>query len=599
MPYLPRRAAVAAILTCTPAVSTARAADFYVSTQTEYNALNSTTFNPGDSIFLQGGSTFNGGLYFDPADSGNDASGNLIDPITLTSFGTGRATINAGDRFGLYGYNNGGFNISNLNFRGSGVNPNGTTTSIDDGISFYTDLPGNIKQNHIYIDSVDVSGFGSNGIVIGGDNAATGYNDIRITNSVAHNNRHTGVSTYGVARNANTNVLVDNVRAFNNVGDPNSTGNTGSGIVLGNTDGGVIQNSVAYDNGRNNKPTEGPVGIWAYDSNNITIQFNESYNNTTSNGDGGGFDLDQNVTNSVIQYNYSHGNAGAGYLIFDGDGTANGTNSGNVVRYNISENDGRRGSTASAGITVGGNVRNLQVYGNTVFITDSTFNGTKEPAIKIDRISGSTGPQGILVANNLFMTDAGGRLVFKGNSVTNSTDPTTGIRFINNDYFAADGKFNLFWGNNDGISTNDTYTSLNAWLTAITGQERFDKDGDGTAEIVALNLDPLLTDPGNGGTVDPDALASLVAYLLQEDSPLIDAGLDLSRLGITVGPRDFDGTALPQGDAPDIGADELHPRTHLRRPPRRRRRHPPRPPPPHHPTTSRSGRHEVPRVGSG
>ena len=552
MKYLPRLAAAAMAVA---AVSPVHAAmDYFVTTQTEYDALNSTTFNPGDNIFLRGNTTFNGGLYFDPADSGNDASGNLIDPITLTSFGDGRATINAGNDTGLFAFNNGGFNIANLNFRGSGVALNGTTTSTGSGINFFTDQPGNIKQNHVYIDNVDVSGFGGRGISLGGFNQNTGYNDVRITNSALHDNRSSGLLTYAQNRAVNTNVLVDNVRAFNNVGDPNSTGNTGSGIVLGNTNGGVVQNSVAYNNGRNNKPTEGPVGIWTYDSNDITLQFNESYDNTTSNGDGGGFDLDQNVTNSLVQYNYSHDNAGAGYLLFDGDGTANGTNSGNVVRYNISENDGRRGNSPAAGITIGGNVRDLEVYGNTVFITNSTAvagNTTVEPAIKIDTF-GATSPRGILIANNIFYTDDGGRLILKGNGVTNDTSAANGIRFLNNDYFAADGSFQIRWN-------NVTYTSLDAWLTAITGQERFDKNGDGTAEIVALNVDPLLTDPGNGGTVDPDAPSSLTAYLLQEDSPLIDAGLDLSRLGVTVGPRDFDGTTLPQGDALDIGADEFIP----------------------------------------
>ncbi len=552
MKYLLRLAAASMAVA---AVSPVHAAmDYFVTTQSEYDALNSTTFNPGDNIFLQGNTTFNGGLFFDPQDSGNNALGNLVDPITLTSFGSGRATIDSGDATGLYAFNNGGFNISNLNFRGSGVAPNGATTSTADGVLFFTDSPGNLKQNHIYLDNLDVSGFGRSGVVVGGFNGSAGYNDVRITNVAAHENRNSGIATFGDtrinSRDALTNVYVADSRAFNNFGDPASTGNTGSGIVLGGVDGGTVERSVAYNNGRNNNPTEGPVGIWAYDSNDVTIQFNESYDNTTSNGDGGGFDLDQNVTNSLLQYNYSHGNAGAGYLIFDGDGTAV-TNSGNVVRYNISENDGRRGNLAAAGITVGGNVRDLEIYGNTVYITDATANANVEPAIKLDRF-GATSPQGILVANNIFYTDGGGRLIFKGNGVTNSTDPTTGIRFLNNDYLAADGNFQVRWN-------NVTYTSLDAWLTAITGQERFDKNGDGTAEIVALNVDPLLTDPGNGGTVDPDAFASLTAYLLQEDSPLIDTGLNLARLGITVGPRDFDGTALPQGDALDIGADELVP----------------------------------------
>ena len=495
------------------------------------------TLRPGDSALFEGGATHRGNLYLAPEDSGNDAAGNLIAPITLGSYGTGRATIDAGDSFGLFAFNNGGFDVRDLNFRGSGVAANGATTSTGDGLNFFTDLAGNVKQNHIYLNRVDVAGFGGRGVSIGGFNGGTAYNDVRVTNSALHDNRKSGLLTFAQNRAANTNVLVDNVRAFDNVGDPSSTGNTGSGIVLGNVDGGVVQNSVAYRNGRNNKPTEGPVGIWTYDSNDVTIQFNESYDNTTSNGDGGGFDLDQNVTNSVLQYNYSHGNAGAGYLVFDGDGTAV-TNSGNVVRYNVSENDGRRNNGPAAGITVGGNVRDLEVYGNTVF-TDApaVANGTNVPAIKIDTF-GATSPTGVLVANNIFQTDDGSRLVFVGNGVNGG-----GIAFNGNDYFSTGDAFVIRY-------RGQTYATLAAWRAA-TGQEMLDGAATGFA------LDPMLTAPGEGGTADPDAPNTLTAYLLRDDSPLIDLGLDYARFGIDPGARDFFGNAIPQGRAFDIGAHEF------------------------------------------
>lgn len=83
------------------------------------------------------------------------------------------------------------------------------------------------------------------------------------------------------------------------------------------------------------------AGIWAWDSNNILLQFNESYANRTIGVDGDGFDFDGGVTNSVMQYNYSHDNDAAGFLLaqyaFAPQAMKN-----IVIRYNISENDCRR-----------------------------------------------------------------------------------------------------------------------------------------------------------------------------------------------------------------------------------------------------------------
>ncbi len=506
--------------------------------------LNSLTLNAGDTVRLKGGDTFSGNIYLDPLDTGTNASGALVSPISLTSYAAGRATISASNSFGLYAYNNGGINISNLNFVGSGVAANGTTTNTSDGIAFYTDKAGGIKQNHIYIDNVEVSGFGGKGISIGGFNGTTAYNDVRVADTSTHDNLKAGLITYAQNWGANTNVTVSGVAAWNNFGDPASAGNTGSGIVLGNVNGATIERSVAHNNGQNNNPTEGPVGIWTYDSNNVSIQFNESYANRTNNGDGGGFDLDQNVTNSVMQYNYSHDNAGAGYLLYDGDGTTR-FNSGNVVRYNISQNDGRRGDTAVGGINIGGNVKNLDVYQNTIFIT-KTSSGAIVPAINIAKYGAATSPTAIRILNNIFYTDNGGRLVLKNSNVTGV------ITFLNNDYYSADGAFNVSWN-------GTTYTTLAAWLAAVTTQERYDKDGNGIAEIVAFNVDPKLVLAGGGGTFgDADMLALLNAYRLQANSPLINGGLNLqAAFGIVPGTHDFFLIPIPQGVAFDIGASEV------------------------------------------
>jgi len=233
--------------------------------------VNDFTFHPGDKILFKGGATFDGRLSFDAKDFGTS-----INPITISSYGTNRATINAGNSFGLYAHNTSGYRISGLNFLGTG-----RARNTGDGISFYNDLAGNLKLGYVQIDNVDVSGFGKNGIAIGGWNKQSGYRNVRITNTLAHDNGIGGILTYAEAPNANQSVYVGYSKVYSNSGISGDPNPTGSGIVLGSVNNGTIERSVAYKNGWLNDSRSGPVGIWAYDSNNVTIQYNESYNNRT------------------------------------------------------------------------------------------------------------------------------------------------------------------------------------------------------------------------------------------------------------------------------------------------------------------------------
>jgi len=116
----------------------------------------------------------------------------------------------------------------------------------------------------------------------------------------------------------------------------------------------------------------GPVGIWCYESDSVIIQHCLAYRNKTSPGaaDGGGFDLDGGVTNSVIEHCLSYGNQGAGYCIFQYWGASPWYH--NIIRNNISEDDGLV-SDGRGGIYVwnGGGAADqfydCRVYNNTVY----------------------------------------------------------------------------------------------------------------------------------------------------------------------------------------------------------------------------------------
>src|SRR5207302_337505 len=149
-----------------------------------------------------------------------------------------------------------------------------------------------------------------------------------------------GVFSGSATGYANSKVYLAYDSVFGNTGYASSPNHVGDGIVLSDVQGGIIEHCIAHDNGQYNTHDGGPVGIWAWDSDSITIQYCESYSNhTNSSSDGDGFDFDGGVTNSCMQYNYSHDNDGTGYGIFEFRGARAYRN--NVYRYNLSVNDGR------------------------------------------------------------------------------------------------------------------------------------------------------------------------------------------------------------------------------------------------------------------
>jgi len=283
----------------------------------------------GDRILLQADAEFIGPLFFDAKDHGAAAK-----PIVVTSYGTGRATIHSPTNRAVYAYNTAGIAISHLDFVGSPRSPS-------DGVAFFNDLPGDVRFEGIELLDIEVSGFGNNGVSIGGWNGRSGFHGVRISHSRIHDNGLNGIMIYGKEPHANQDVSLSHVVSYRNSGFPGKAP-SGSGIVLGGTDGGVIEWSTAHDNGWLGNAG---VGIWTYASTKVLIQHNESYNNrTTGDADGGGFGLDGGVTHSIMQYNFSHGNDGAGYLLCQyRDAPPWGSN---ILRPKLSVADGQKNDFA-------------------------------------------------------------------------------------------------------------------------------------------------------------------------------------------------------------------------------------------------------------
>jgi hypothetical protein len=497
--------------------------------------VNETAFKAGDRILLEGNQTFVGNLYLDATNCPNSPE----NPIKIGSYGEGRATIDGGTGTAIFIYNCGGVEISMLKLIGSGQQ-----LSEGNGIKVFTDLPGDVKLEHIDISYVDVSGFREGGITIEANNGRTGFRNTRITNSKVHDNGDGGISISGFYSAAlkgypNEDVYIAGNKIFQNEGKPGKIHlNTGNGIVVGGSDGAIIEHNVAYNNGAENSWDKGgPVGIWAWDSNDVMIQFNESHHNKTKSIDGGGFDLDGGVSNSIIQYNYSHDNYGAGFLVATFGGARPTKN--NIIRYNISENDGRNSGYAGIflfrddGIEVGP-FEDLKIYNNTIYITPAPGRQLGDPAA-----FKSVGKdiKNVKVFNNLFVTTRGAKLISKSQGGTD-------ITFQGNNYFSSGDVFKI-------IDSGITYNSLDAWRSA-TGQETVD------SENVGMTVDPLLINPGAGGNIgDSNIPEALTSYRLQNTSPMINAGLDPHKLFDTdPGARDFYSNPIPQGVSYDIGAHE-------------------------------------------
>ncbi len=183
----------------------------------------------------------------------------------------------------------------------------------------------------------------------------------------AHENGFAGLSVgYG---QRSKEVYIGHCVARNNPGDPsNLTNHSGNGIVVGNAENVTIEYCEAANNGWDMpRKGNGPVGIWAWNSDRVIIQFCVSHDNQSPGDDGGGFDLDGGVTNSVLQYNLSYHNDGPGYFLCQYPEAPLFKN--NVVRYNISQDDGIKNNRRSSidVFSASSNASDCQVYNNTVY----------------------------------------------------------------------------------------------------------------------------------------------------------------------------------------------------------------------------------------
>lgn len=503
------------------AQSSRKARKFYISVSGKDNGTGSIdnpwrTFepigklqlNPGDAIYFQAGNIFRGSFELDLLDTGSAKS-----PVIISSYGNGKAVIDAGNGNAIRINRSRHVILRNLVIKGRGRKTGNTNRGV-----FVT------NAENVGIDNLEISGFQKSGLEI------LNCSDIDITNVYAHDNGFAGISVQGDAfpKFTNHRIYIAHCRAENNPGDPTELKNhSGNGIVIGLVTNAVIEFCVATNNGWDMpRKGNGPVGIWAWESDSVIIQKCISYRNRTAPGamDGGGFDLDGGVTNSIVQYNLTYENEGYGFGIFQYAGATPWHH--NTFRYNISYNDG-----------------NTTPHGASVL----WWNGSKD----------STQFHDCLVYNNVFYNSKGYTLGVIPDQYENSN-----FFFLNNILVAKDemmtsGKIisenfygNAWWSIKSSFKMNG-HTNFEKWAT-INNKERLN------GKTVGLNIIPEFVNPATPIATDPAMLKKITNFQLAPHAALRNKGLDLKKLfKIDTGNTDFAGNIVPRGSGFEPGAYEM------------------------------------------
>jgi len=437
--------------------------------------LNAARLHPGDSVLFQGGQEFAGTLQLDSSKSGTAAH-----CLWLGSYGNGYPLIDSGDSSALVLYLAKYITINNLRLKGAGRKEG----NIKNGIAM-------IQCGHIRLENLDITGFQKSGLFI---YAST---EVEATSIFVHENGSAGITVEGEeGKKSSRNIRISNCRADDNPGDPtNLTNHSGNGIVVGHCTHVIIDHCSATNNGWDMpRIGNGPVGIWCYEADSVIIQNCLSFHNKTSVGgaDGGGFDLDGGVTNSIIQYCMSYGNQGSGYCMFQYWGASPWYH--NIIRYNISENDGTV-SDSRAGMYVWNSSGDKDQFYDCVCYNNTVFNAV-EAALSF---SDKSERKDFRFFNNIFV---GKDSLIRGNKGLDV--------FLGNDWWSISGGFNA-----DGIRDFKT------WATKYNREMQ-------SGNMAGYNLDPGFVNPGHCNLTSAAALRSFETYMLPQGSPLVDGGIDLA-----------------------------------------------------------------------
>jgi hypothetical protein len=458
--------------------------------------------NPGNVSFA-GGQVFNGTLVL------KDISDSTGLQLKIKSWGNGRAVINGGNSEAVKIINCQNIWILDIDFKGNGRREGNTSN----GLSF-------INSKNCRVENINVSGFRKSGVDL------YDCTEMRVQKVIASENGFCGINVMGSSKSHSGKILIQACKAENNPGDPTITDNhSGNGILVGVSDSVIIDHCSATNNGWDMPWLgNGPVGIWTWESDHVTIQYCISYRNKTAKNakDGGGFDLDGGVTNSVIQYCLSYENQGAGYGLFQYSGASPWLK--NTVRYCISINDAQT-TTGSGSFFIWNGSKDINQLTDCMIYNNVVYN-TKAPVISFEN---SSDHRNFKFCNNIFM--------FTDQPLSGRN---TGSMFIGND-----------WWNPNGTRQFMQFSSLAEWAL-VSEQESI------SGSFVGHQEDPRFKGPILTTLTDTYQLEKFTGFVLSDESTLKDKGIDLNSIfGIKQPEKDFFGNTVPSGVGSEPGIYQM------------------------------------------
>lgn len=297
----------------------------------DFTTFNTTTFQPGDAIYLKAGDSWNQAVTLNGSGS---ASGGVI---KLASYGTGSkpkiayGTSTPGTDV-ILGTNISYWTINGLEIEDKSTVPFDPTnqTPTSSAILIYYDGTG--PYSNLTISGNQIHGTG------------TGQNNFLLYILANYSNRSTTVATKltindntiydgGVCLVCVNGIVNGKNMTYINGGYVNVsfTGNTVynsalQGVEIAAVTNGKIQDNLVHDTGQYKGSGEswGPVALWSLGCSHTTLQNNEVYNSSdgSTGNDAAGIDVDWDNSYVTVQSNYLHDNEGPGIEVLSSDHTS-------------------------------------------------------------------------------------------------------------------------------------------------------------------------------------------------------------------------------------------------------------------------------------
>lgn len=334
-----------------------------------FNKLANLRLNAGDCIALKRGEVFDQVLEL-------SAQGSFLEPIVVSAYGQGHKPIIRAPDHSLYAVRI--FNSSYLQLKDiEVVNTGSTILPTRTGVKLESSNYGTAHTLVLSgLDIRDVNGSlvkgegGGSGILIEsrGDSILSNFDALLIEDCTIKRCQRNGMIW-----SANWNRYHRWFPSTNTIVRNNFIqGVPGDGIVPIACVNTLIEFNKMVDCPEILPQTEAAAGFWPWSCDNTTIQFNEVTGHNAP-WDAQGFDSDYNCRNTVIQYNYSHQNAGGFVLICNsGESRDQIGNIGTRVQYNLSIDDGNRIKPTRVGmfspsIHIAGPAKETSIYRNIIY----------------------------------------------------------------------------------------------------------------------------------------------------------------------------------------------------------------------------------------